>query len=137
MKLITDFLPHLFLYGFLAFVALAVILPALGLVIIPFHSIIEKINENRCPKCRGFFKRELKDWEVSDMREVLKTVNRLDQGTIYGNGFLEPNHAIEIRRQEQVTFTRKTILNHWVCKDTLCGHEWDTEETHEWEGSLG
>ena len=136
MKLITDFFRHPFLYGLLAIIGLAIILPALGLIIIPFHVVISNLNESRCPKCRGFFKRKLVDWEIADEREVLKTVNRVDQGTIYSNSLFEPNRNIEINRQEQVTFVEQTIRNHWACKDSICGHKWETDEIRDWEGSL-
>jgi|SRR5581483_426591 len=136
MKLINDLLPHLFLYGLLAVVGFAIFLPILGLAIIPFHWVGSKLNQTRCPKCRGFFKSKLVDWEITDEREVLKTVNRVDQGTIYSNSIFEPNHAIAINRQEQVTFMVQTHLNHWACKDSFCGYKWTTEETMENEGSL-
>ena len=136
MKLIADFLPHLFLYGLLAVVGLAFFLPVLGLVIIPFHWAASKLNQTRCPQCRGFFKRKLIDWEITDEKEVLKTINRVDQGTIYSNSIFEPNHAISINRQEQVTFVEQTHLNHWACKNPDCGHQWETQEFNQFEGSL-
>ena len=136
MKLITDLLPHLFLYSLIAVVGVAVFLPLLGLAIIPFHLVANKLNQTRCPQCRGFFKSKLVDWEITDEREVLKTVNRVDQGTVYSNSIFEPNHAIAINRQEQVTFVEQTHLNHWACKDSLCGHKWQTEEHQDYEGLL-
>jgi hypothetical protein len=76
------------------------------------------------------------NWEVADEREVLRTIDRIDEGVVYSNQLLEPNHAIEINRKEQVTFVEKTILNHWVCKNILCGHQWQTEEFSESEDTL-
>lgn len=137
MSLITDFLHHPILYSLAAMFALGVLLPLIGLAVIPFHLISTKISENRCPHCRGYFKRKPFDWEIVDEKEVLKTINRVDQGTIYSNGLFEPNHGIEINRQEQVVFVEQTILNHWACNDPLCGHRWTTEEIIEHEGSLG
>ena len=136
MKLITDLLPHLFLYSFLAVIGLTLFLAILGLVSIPFHWVASKLNQTRCPQCRDFFKSKLVDWEIIDEREVLRTVNRVDQGTIYSNSIFEPNHAIAINRREQVTFVEKTIRNYWVCNDLDCGHQWQTEEVSEYEGSL-
>lgn len=139
MKLLTDLLPGLLLYGFVAIAclfALALLFWVCGLTILPFHWVAKKLNDTRCPQCRGFFKRKLVDWEVADEREVLKTVNRVDEGTLFSNRLFEPNQAIEINRQEQVTFVEKTILNHWLCKEPLCGHEWTTEDYSEYEGAL-
>jgi hypothetical protein len=135
MGLITNFLNHPFLYGLLAAIGIAVFLFVVGLVMIPFHWGSKKLSDSRCPKCLGLFKRRLVDWEVVGEKEVLRTVNRVDQGTIYSNS-LEPNQTIEINRREQVTFVEQTILNHWVCKDPLCGNKWTTEEIVEHEGSL-
>ena len=136
MRMISDFLNHPILYGLLVVVGFTIFLLILGLVMIPIHWVSSKLNDSRCPKCRGFFKRKLMDWQFVDEKEVLKTVNRIDQGTIYSNGLLEPNHAIEIHRQEQVTMVEQTYLNHWACKDPLCGHKWTTKEIIEHEGSL-
>ena len=139
MKLLTEFLPHLFFYGFI-FIAclfgLSLLVWAFGLTVLPFHWVITKFTETKCPECKGFFKRKLMNSEVTDEREVLRTVDRVDQGVVYSNDILEPNHAIVINRKEQVTFVEKTILNHWACKNPLCGHEWKSEESNEFEGSL-
>lgn len=136
MRLITEFLNNPIQYGFLAVVGLTVLFFLTGFALLPFCWVSDKLHETRCPKCRGFFKRKLVEWEFAAEREVLKTVNRVDQGTIYSNSFFEPNHAIAINRQEQVTFVEQTHLNHLACKDSLCGHKWTTEETVEYEGSL-
>lgn len=139
MELLTEMIPRLFLYG-LAVLAglflLVLLLWGLGLFFSPFIWITDKFLQSRCPQCGGFFKRKLVNWEVEGEREVLRTVNRVDQGTVYSNRLLEPNHAIEINRMEQVTFVEKTIRNHWVCKNPDCGHQWQTEEVSEHEGSL-
>lgn len=137
MKLITEFLNHPVLYGLLAVVGLTVLFFLIGLILLPFHWISDKLNETRCPQCRGLFKRKLVDWQFADEKEVLRTVNRVEQGTIYSNSLLEPNHAIEINRQEQVTMVEQTYLNHWACRNPLCGHKWTSEETMETEGRLG
>jgi hypothetical protein len=136
MRLITEFLNHPILYGLLAVVCLTALFFLVGLALLPFYWVSDKLGETRCPKCRGFFKRKLVDWEIIDEKEVLKTVNRVDHGTIYSNSIFEPNNAIAINRQEQVTFVEQTHLNHWVCKDPLCGHKWTAEEYAEFEGSL-
>ena len=139
MKLLTEMIPHLFLYGLAVLVGLfllVLILWGLGLTFSSFIWITDKFLQSRCPQCGGFFKRKLVDWEVAGEREVLRTIDRVDQGTLYSNHLLEPNHAIEINRREQVTFVEKTIRNHWACKDPLCGHQWQTEEFSESEGSL-
>ena len=137
MRLITEFLNHPILYSFNAVVCMTVLFFLWGLFLLPFCWVSDKLQETRCPKCRGFFKRKLVDWKIADEREVLKTVNRVDQGTIYSNSIFEPNHAISINRQEQVTFVEQTHRNHWVCKDSLCGNKWETKDIIEYEGSLG
>ena len=139
MKLLTDFLPHLFFYSLVVVACLfglAILVWAFGLTMLPLHWLITKFSDTRCPECKGFFKRKLTNWEVVDEREVLRTIDRVDEGIVYSNHLLEPNHAIEINRKEQVGFVEKTIRNHWACKNPLCGHEWNTEETSEYEGSL-
>ncbi len=139
MKLLTEMMPHLLLYGLVCLAGLLLLVFLFWGVVLtfsPFIWISEKIRERRCPQCKGFFKRELAKWEIADEREVLRTVDRVDQGVVYSNHLLEPNHAIEINRKEQVTFVEKTILNHWVCKNSECGHHWQTEEFQEYEGSL-
>jgi hypothetical protein len=35
-----------------------------------------------------------------------------------------------------VTFVEKTIQATWQCKDPACGHQWKTEESREYEGTL-
>src|SRR5258708_28414350 len=139
MKLLTEIMPHLLLYGLALLVGIFVLvlsLWALGLTFSPFIWLTTKLFQSRCPKCKGFFKKKLLNWEVADEREGLKTVHRVDQGIVYSNRFLEPNHAIEINREEQVKFFRKTILNHWSCRNNECGHQWDTEEFLDSEGSI-
>ena len=139
MKLVTDLFPHLFTFGLIALACLlgyVILVWAFGLTVLPIHWVITKFTETRCPECKGFFKRKLIDWEVVDEREVLRTINRVDEGIVYSNHILEPNHAIEINRKEQVTFVEKTIRNSWTCKNPLCGHQWQTGEFSELEGSL-
>ncbi len=102
----------------------------------PFVWAIQKLFQSRCPQCKGFFKRKMVDYDISDEREVLRTINRVDQGTLFSRTLFEPNQTIEINRQEQVVFVEKTILNHWACKDPLCDHKWTTEEIIDHEGSL-
>ena len=139
MKLLTEFVPHFLLYGFCLLAALFVLvllLWVLGLTFSPFVWFTTKLFQSRCPECKGFFKKKLVKLETSDKREVLKTVNRVDQGVLYSNNILALNHGFEINRQEQVTFVEETITNTWQCKDPGCGHKWQTEEFHEYEGSL-
>jgi len=136
MKLISEFLIHPILYSLLAVVGLTVLFFLVGIALLPFYWLSDKLDETLCPKCRGFSKRRLVEREFIDETEVLKTVNRVDQGTIYSNSIFEPNHAISINRQEQVAMVEQTYLNHWACKDPLCGYKWTTEETLENEGSL-
>lgn len=136
MRLITEFLNHPILYGLLVVVGSTVLFFLAGLSLLPFCWVSDRLHETRCPKCRGFFMRKLVEWEFVDERQVLKTINRVDQGTLYSNSIFEPNHAISINRQEQVTFVEQTHLNHWECRDSLCGHKWTTKETVENEGSL-
>jgi hypothetical protein len=139
MKLLTEFLPHLLFCGFIFIACMfgfVVLVWAFGLTVLPLHWVITKFTDTRCPECKGFFKRKLMNLEVTDEREVLRTIVRVDEGVAYSNHFLEPNQVIEINRKEQVTFVEKTILNHWGCKNPLCGHQWQTEEFSEYEGSL-
>ena len=139
MKLLTDFLPDLFTFGLIALGCLlgfVILVWAFGLTVLPIHWAITKFTETRCPECKGFFKRKLMNWEAVDEREVLRTIERVDEGIVYSNHLLEPNHAIEITSKEQVTFVEKTIRNSWTCKNPLCGHQWQTEEFNESEGSL-
>jgi hypothetical protein len=139
MKLLTDLLPHLFTYGLIAvggLLGFVILVWAFGLTVLPIHWVITKFTDTRCPECKGFFKRKLMNWEVVDKREVLRTVDRVDEGIVYSNHLLEPNHVIEINRKEQVTFVEKTIRNSWTCKNPLCGHQWQTQEFSESEGSL-
>jgi len=139
MKLLTELLPHLFTFGLIAVGCLfgfVILVWVFGLTILPIHWVITKFTDTCCPECKGFFKRKLMNWEVTDEREVLRTIDRVDEGIVYSNHLLEPNHVIEINRKEQVTFVEKTILNHWACINPLCGHQWQTEEYIESEGSL-
>lgn len=139
MKLVTDLLPHFFTFGLIAVGCLfgfVILVWTFGLTVLPIHWVITKFTDTCCPECKGFFKRKLMNWEVVDEREVLKTIDRVDQGVVYSNDILEPNHAIVINRKEQVTFVEKTIRNSWTCKNPLCGHQWKTEEISESEGSL-
>jgi hypothetical protein len=117
-------------FGFIAFVWI------FGLTVLPLHWLITKLTDTRCPECKGFFKRKLFKREVLSEREVLGTIERVDQGVIHSNHFLEPDHAIEINRAEQVIFVEQAICSHWICKNQLCGHQWQTEELLEYEGSL-
>ncbi len=154
MKLFTDVFSHLFLDGLIAAAVLfgfaflvgciGYVLKILWIIFYPVYLVtlkpiiwvVQTLFQSRCPACKGFVKRKLVDWEVSDVREVLRTVERLDQGVLYSNHVLVANQGFEVSRQEQVTFVEKTILNHWACKDTFCGHTWQTEENSEEEGSL-
>ena len=139
MKLLTDFVPHLLLYGFflLAFLfVLVLLLWVLGLTFSPFVWLTTKLIQTRCPECKGFFKKKLVDLETTDIREVLRTINRVDQGVLYSNNLLALNHGFEINRQEQVTFVAETLTHTWQCKDPACGHKWQTEEFQEREGFL-
>jgi hypothetical protein len=139
MKLVTDLLPHLFTFGLIAvgcLLGFVILVWAFGLTVLPIHWVITKFTDTRCPECKGFFTRKLMNYEVTDEREVLRTVERVDEGIVYSNHLLEPNHVIEINRKEQVTFVEKTIRNSWTCKNPLCGHQWQTEEFSESEGSL-
>jgi hypothetical protein len=154
MKLIADLFSHLFLYGLITAVAVFVlfmILGALGFVgqflfviFYPLYGItlkpviwgIKSIFETRCPKCKGFFKKKNVGFEVTDEQEVLRTINRADQGVLYSNDIFALDQGIEINRQEQVNFVEQDITKTWECKNPLCGHQWQTEEFTEWEGSL-
>lgn len=139
MKLLTDFVPHFLLYGFYFLIALFVLvllLWVLGLTFSPLVWLTTKILQTRCPECKGFFKKKLVDSETSDKREVLRTVNRVDQGVIYTNNLLALNQGFEINRQEQVSFVEETFTYTWKCKNPSCGHMWQTEEFQEFEGSL-
>ena len=139
MKLLTDFVPHLLLYGLYILVVLFVLvllLWVLGLTFSPFFWLTTKLLQSRCPDCKGFFKKKLVDLETSDKREVLRTINRVDQGVLYSNNLLALNHGFEINRQEQVTFVEETLTHTWQCKDPVCGHKWQTEEIRDYEGSL-
>jgi len=115
---------------------LAIIYPIYAFTLKPFVWAIQKFFQSRCPQCKGFFRKKMIDSEISDEREVLRTVNRVDQGVLYSRYLLEPNQTIEVSRKEQVTFVEQTIRNHWACKSPDCGHQWDTEETFEYEGAL-
>ena len=139
MKLLTDFIPHFLLFGFYLLIGLYVLvllLWVLGLTFSPFVWLTTKLLQTRCPECKGFFKKKLVDLETSDKREVLRTVNRVDQGVLYSNNLLALNHGFEINRQEQVTFVEETFTHTWQCKDPSCGHKWQTEEFRDYEGSL-
>ena len=120
MKILTCFLPHLFSFGLITVGSLfgfVILVWAFGFTFLPIHWVITKFTDTRCPVCKGFFKRKLMNWEVADEREVLRTVDRVDEGIVYSNHFLEANHVIEINRKEQVTFVEKTIRNSWTCKN--------------------
>jgi len=154
MKLFIDAFYHLFLAGLIAAAALfgfAFLVGCVGYVsriiwvlFYPVYLItlkpiiwgIQSFFQSRCPACKGFFKRKLVDWEVADEKEVMRTIERLDQGVLYSNHLLMSNQGFEVSRREQVTFVEKTIVNHWACKDSFCGHVWKTEENSEEEGSL-
>jgi len=136
---IFDLIPHLFFYGLIALAGcfvFALLVWGIGLVLLPMEWAATKLSETRCPQCKGFFKKNLVNREIVGEREVLRTVNRVDQGVMYSHRFLEPNEVIEIDRQEQVTCVEQTILNSWACKDPLCGHQWQTEAFSESEGAL-
>jgi len=154
MKLLGELFSNLFLLGLVVFLAVFCLMMVLGgiayigrilfYVFYPLYFLTLKpviwafstIFQTRCPQCKAFFKRELVDYEVASEEEVRKTVDRVDEGIVYSNELFEPNHDFEVTRQEQVTFVERTILNHWGCKNPLCGHKWQTEELSEYEGSL-
>ena len=115
---------------------LAIFYPIYAFTLKPFVWATKKLFQSRCPQCKGFFRKKIVDSEISDEREVLRTVNRVDQGVLYSRHLLEPNQTIEVSRKEQVTFVEQTIRNHWACKNPDCGYQWDTEETFEYEGAL-
>lgn len=134
-----DLFFHLLTYGFIAavsFFGLIFFLWGISIIVLAAHWVTEKLEETQCPKCKGYFKRKLAEWKVADEREVLRTVNRVDEGTLYSNSLFVPNQGIAINRKEQVSCVEQTIQRHWECKDPACSHKWETEETSEFEGSL-
>ncbi len=153
MKLLTDLISHLLLFGlvasacFFVFVFLlggisfifkilwAVCYPVYLISLKPFIWGMTTIFNSRCPECGGFLEKRLVNFEIADKRESLRTINRVDQGVLYSNHLFALNQGFEIRRQEQVMFVEQTLLNHWECKNSACGHQWETEEYQEWEGS--
>ena len=148
---VSSHLFHLLLIGagilllicaILAFIGIAgpflasIFYPLYFVTLKPFVWGFTKLFQSRCPQCKRFFKKKLVDSEISDEREVLRTVNRIDQGILYSRHLLEPNQTIEVNRREQVTFVQQTIRSHWVCKNPVCKHQWETVEISEYEGSL-
>ena len=154
MKILTDLLPHLFVWcliGAVSIFVLFMVLGALGYVgqflftlFYPLYAItlkpiiwgISKVFQSRCPKCKGFFKKKLVDWQKTDEHEARRTINRVDEGILYSNNLFALNQGFEVNRQEQVSFVEQTFTNTWECKDPACGHKWQTEEYSEYEGSL-
>lgn len=128
-----------FHYGLIAAACLfgfVVLVWGFGLTVAPVHWVITKLSETRCPKCKGFFKKKIVNWVITDEHETRRTINRVDQGVIYSNDLFALNQGFEISRKEQVTFVEQSIKNNWQCKDPSCGHQWQTEEYREYEGSL-
>lgn len=107
-----------------------------AIILLPFSWVKMKLDDSRCPKCGGFFKRRLLNRATVEEKEVLRTVNRVDRGILHSRYLFQPNQAIEINRKEQVTFVEQTNRNHWVCRNPDCGHQWTTEDYGEYEGSL-
>lgn len=154
MKLLGELFSNLFLLGLVVFLAVFCLMIVLGglafvgrilfyvfyplyfLTLKPVVWAIGTVFQSRCPECKQFFQKKLVDYEVASEQEVRKTVNRVDEGIIYSNQVFVPNMGYEINRQEQVSVVEKVILNHWECKNPLCGHKWQTEEFSECEGSL-
>jgi hypothetical protein len=76
------------------------------------------------------------DWQKTGEHEARRTINRVDEGILYSNNLFALNQGFEVNRQEQVIFVDRTFTNTWQCKDPTCGHQWQTEEYTEEEGSL-
>lgn len=154
MKEIIGFLICLFLLGFAVALVLFLLMMALGVVglalkvlwiifypvyfltLKPVVWFLVKAFQSRCPKCKGFWKRQFVKSEITEQYETLETVERIDQGTIYSNGFFTPNQGYEITRMEQVKMVHETESHYWECKDLGCGYQWITEGYSEYEGSL-
>jgi hypothetical protein len=154
MKTIFDFLTCLFLLGlkialllFLSMMALGAVGLALKVLWIVFYPLyfltlkpvvwfLIKAFQSRCPKCKGFWKRQFVKTDITEQYATLETVQRIDQGTIYANRLFTPNEGFEISRLEQVKMVNETTCHFWECKNPACGHKWTTEEYSEYEGSL-
>lgn len=154
MKTIYDLLTCLLLMGFAVVVVLFLLMMTLGVVglalqflwiiFYPLYFItlkpvvwfFVKAFQSRCPKCKGFWKRQFVKSEVIEQYETLETVQRIDQGTIYNNSLFTPNEGFEVSRLEQVKMVHETTCHSWECKDPVCGHKWTTEDYSEYEGSL-
>jgi hypothetical protein len=154
MRLFTDLLSHIFLWGlmaigsvFLLFMILgglqivgefllAIFYPIYGITLKPIIWSIKTLFGTRCPQCGGFFKKQFIRDEIVEEKESLQTLNRLDRGVLYSNRLFVPNQGFEIARQEQVSIVEQTIRHFWECKNSACAHHWQTEEFFEYEGSL-
>lgn len=154
MKEIFCFLICLFLLGLTVVLVLFLLMMVLGavglslkvlwivfypvyfLTLKPVVWFLVKAFQSRCPKCKGFWKRQFVRDEITEQYETLETVKRIDQGTVYSNGLFTPNEGFEVSRLEQVEMVHETVCQHWECEDRGCGHQWTTEEYSEYEGSL-
>ncbi len=154
MKTLSDIFTCLLLCGVALLAALFLLGMALGVVglalkalcfvlyplyfvtLKPFVWFAVKAYQSRCPKCSGFWKKRFVKSEVVEQKESLETVERIDEGTIYSNSFIDADHAYELKRLEQVRMVKETIRHFWECKDPVCGNQWMTEEYSEYEGSL-
>lgn len=122
--------------GFVLNALWVVFYPLYFITLKPFVWFGLKAFQSRCPKCKGFWKRQFVKSEVTEQHETLETVQRIDQGTIYNNSLFTPNEGFEVSRLEQVKMVNETTCHFWECKDPFCGHKWMTEEYLEYEGSL-
>lgn len=154
MNIVFSFLTSLFLFGlklalvlFLSMMALGVVLfvlKVLWIVFYPFYFLtlkpviwcLWKTFQSRCPKCKGFRKKQFVKSIITEQYETLETVQRIDQGTLYSNRLFTANEDLEVSRLEQVKMVNETVCHFWECKDTVCGYKWTTEEYSEYEGSL-
>src|SRR5258708_40129015 len=103
MKLLTDLFSHLFFYGLITAACLfgfvfllggigfvlkimwAIFYPVYFITLKPIIWAITTLFQSRCPECKGFFNKKLVDWEITDKREVFRTINRVDQGVLFSN----------------------------------------------------
>jgi hypothetical protein len=154
MKFLTDLLPHVFVWCliaagsvFLLFMILGglqivgeflftLFYPIYGITLKPVIWAVTTAFGTRCPQCGGFFKKQFVRDEIVEEKESLQTLNRVDSGVLYSNRLFAPNQGFEVTRQEQVSVVNQTIRHHWECKNPTCGHQWQTEEFLEIEGSL-
>lgn len=155
MKLLSDLFSHFLLYGLIAagsvFVLfiilgglqivgeflLAIFYPIYALTVKPLLWVIRTTFTSRCPQCGGFFKKQFVKDEIVEEKEGLQTLDRVDHGILYSNRLFAPNQDFDVTRQEQVSVVEQTVRHHWTCKNPACGHEWQSEEYMEYEGTLG